>query len=110
MSKMLDRIKGHFTGERKAVSQPLKIETFREYNVLECKDRYRLEATLSQDYWVSDKINVTDVYENFIRLLKEELYGDIRNDLIRLERSLIEEDFEECRKICRDMFREIGME
>ena len=101
MSKLIDNIKTDLTGIR----YPKRIATNRLIvGSTECIDRHKLEFLPEYKIEAGLKIKVRcspddliSMIDNAIKQIRLELYGDIQESIIRLERAIYEEREEDIR-------------
>ena len=108
MSKLIDSIKGDLTGKKypshrlihatiERSKDPITYDLLNEYQITfggkilaKCKPEAR-----------------QGMLENVVRQIREEIYGDLKNRIIKLERAYYEEDNKTFMEQIRDINREI---
>lgn len=108
MSKFIDKIRSQLTGVRSARMGPLRASV---------KVVDSIDYDLNHEYDISVKWgrkvscrpkDLEPVIDNVIRELREEIYGDIRSRIRRLELAVYEGNEKEMCVEIRDIVREIG--
>lgn len=110
MSKFIDAVKEQFTGNVSMIFEPLKT-TLKDISSTSIEDPRNMREYNIEVRWGSvvecEPRDLSNMLKNFIRELKEVVYGDLRNRIIDLERSLYQHDEEKMRMLMRDILREI---
>lgn len=115
MSKFIDKIEAQLTGRNNAVYGPIKTELLTtEISI----DSFNIDNPLiTREYKIGvgwyQKVScrpedLKHVLKNVVSELTEEIYGDLRNRIIRLERAMYEYDINKMRMVIRDIIREIS--
>ena len=108
MSKFIDKIESQLTGKEKIKYSQLHAE-FKQipHDISEyCKlKEYVIGIEWKRKIQCEPKV-LTLMIENCIRELREEIYGDIKERILRLERAVYEEDNKKAHQEMRDIIRE----
>ena len=105
MSRLIESIKADLTGKRIASKHNLikaDIEVMEPGYITEYKIHF---GGVIQVHCKPKDINL--MLDNVIRQIREEIYGDIKNRIIRLERAYYMEDDKTIRSELRDINKEI---
>jgi len=105
MSRLIESIRADLSGRRFASEHHLiraDIEVIEPGYITEYKIHF---GGAIQVHCKSKDINL--MLDNVIRQIREEIYGDIKNRIIRLERAYYMEDDKTVRSELRDINREI---
>ncbi len=108
MSKITDGIKAKLTGKRKVI---LPKTMAVEKNIRVTHDRFSYEYRVGIEWgfkaFLDNTIHVDAVIDNCARQFREDMYGDIRNRILALERAVLEDDRDMALTQMRDIMREI---
>lgn len=107
MSKFIDAVTAELTGNRRAVLGPLTV-------VQHWSDVFNPAMTYEYDIGVTWKVRthcekaaLQHVTRNVLRHLREDVYGEFRDRILRLERAVYEHDREKILMETRDLVREV---
>lgn len=109
MSRFIDAIRASKTGRRAAILEPLScgickvepiLDVFQTTEEYEFKVEWMVRAFCQHN-------DFDAMMENIHRQLKEAVYGEFRNRILRLERAIYEQDREKVLMETRDIVREI---
>jgi hypothetical protein len=112
MSKFIDKIHAQMTGRKKKVASPIDVS----FDKINSPIKGSLSFSLVNEYIVGVEWNrkiaceskdLPAIIDNCVRELKEEIYGDIKNRINRLERNLYEKNYNKAMSEMRDIIREI---
>jgi hypothetical protein len=112
MSRLLEHLQVHSTGERRHVPQPLKMVTS-ELSTIDLRvggyaTVYRVEARLGAQVAVSDEtkeaINWETLMRNKVyRPLAEEVFGEFRQPLLETDLAIAQGDIDKASKLIRSV-------
>ena len=112
MSKFIEKIEHRATEQVKAEYSRLKYKDSLNVDVVKTFDEHKrlYEYDFSvkfgkKMYCRTQDINV--MYDNIIHELKEEIYGDIRNRILRLERAIYGQDNDRALMEIRGIIQEV---
>jgi hypothetical protein len=116
MSKFIDAIQEQMTGRLRDKCTPFSFEPLRaaEWIVPANPDsppynrqgEYKFKVIYEMSAFATSR-EVPYLRANFIRQLREAIYGDMKQNLIRLERAIYERDTEAAEREIRDMLKEM---
>ena len=110
MSKVIDNIRGDLTGKRFASTYGRLIGATIDADYKKLSSQELVEYEIIFGGKIITKCRTEDRYNmlnNVVRQIREELYGDIKNRIINLERAFYEENYQEVQSQLRDIMKEI---
>jgi len=111
MTKMIDNVKAEFTGNRKMGMGSLRSILITNDVPCPLGMSPELKEYVAHVEWVAkfycDPENLQPMLESIIRELREAIYGELKERIIRLERAVYEEDRDKIVMEIRDIIREI---
>ncbi len=114
MSKLIENIKAELTGNKKSLLPPLiKVrESIQESDiprtsVFDIGYEYKVGIEWGFKAFLENSKMAEEAVENCAKSFRESMYGDIREQVLALERAVLENDRNEALKQMRDIMREI---
>lgn len=109
MSQFIDSVKEKITGKRSPIYEPLCVDITTKDDpakFFRIKNEYEIEVSWRRRISCETK-DIRPVIDNVVRELREAVYGDLKQQVLRLERAVYEQDREAILSETRDIVREI---
>lgn len=111
MSKLIDNIRAEITGRREAKKRsPLLAVTMATEKMdwkIPALTEYKVYVVFGARFACENQNDVNMAIESIIRLLREEIYCDVKNRLFRLEKAVTEDKRDKILMEMRDIIKEI---
>ena len=107
MSNFINTIKAAMTGVRRVAYPLLKITVSDTTpDPLRAQNEYEINVLWSRKVYCKPE-HLSFMLSNCVRELREEIYGDLKSRILRLERAVYEQDSPAALREIRDIIREV---
>ena len=106
MSKFIDAIREQWHGIIKPVKGPISASVSPKQHNAGMVREYEIEVVWRRVVYVEPR-HIQPMIDNCVGELREDIYGEIKNRIFRLERAIYEQDHDTAISEMRDIKREI---